>query len=557
MAEFLLMNFFDYGSRQSAFSADARSLDADLLLRKCVFSRLEEVNEEEIFNAIANETSAFIFYILKASNIFATSTTQKIMQLERAIIRREVTIPTYLTEENTSTKELYEQIKISAVFSEMLRIVPQSISEILKNAFFGTGYHIVVSGSQPKPLPDLVFHNIQKNLSSSIRASVPAKNGPTPVVAFVAHYDAIGLAPALSFGTDSNGSGVIALLELARIFSSLKKKNDLTYNVMFLLTSGGKLNYLGVKKYLEERLDESDDSFQRSLAGAVCLDTIGRGDMMYLHVSKVPKDGSFGQIFLENLTSSGKRKVSLKTKKINLSDDFLAWEHERFNIRRLSGLTLSSVESHLSAERSTISDVLSLFTVKSFIHRFKNECSNTKIMWKGLSRHLRNFHRSCRQVQEVTSTWLEVLSLNGMLVEFNEVVSALHEDDITVFKEGSEDSCWLGVESRIKKSCGSNIRLMDSVLRKTVKAMVRGNELLMRVLFIFSRSDYVEPEILLIDDRKVILKAFNLKICVFVIFLFFFCIAPLFSSFFIILQFPLIIFKKTSVVSLIVKKIEY
>ena len=66
---------------------------------------------------------------------------------------------------------------------------------------------------------------------------------------------------------------------------------------------------------------------------------------------------------------------------------------------------------------------------------------------------------------------MQVLSLNGMLVEFNEVVSALHEDDTTVFKEGSEDSCWLGVESRIKKSCGSNIRLMDSVLRKTVKAM--------------------------------------------------------------------------------------
>jgi len=60
----LLEVFFSLlGSRQSAFSADARSLDADLLLRKCVFSRLEEVNEEEIFNAIANETSAFIVLV--------------------------------------------------------------------------------------------------------------------------------------------------------------------------------------------------------------------------------------------------------------------------------------------------------------------------------------------------------------------------------------------------------------------------------------------------------------------------------------------------------------
>ena len=34
-------------------------------------------------------------------------------------------------------------------------------------------------------------------------------------------------------------------------------------------------------------------------------------------------------------------KVNLVHKKINLADDFLAWEHERYSIRRLTAMTAS------------------------------------------------------------------------------------------------------------------------------------------------------------------------------------------------------------------------
>jgi Zn-dependent M28 family amino/carboxypeptidase len=50
-------------------------------------------------------------------------------------------------------------------------------------------------------------------------------------------------------GSDSNGSGVVALLEIARLFSRLysNPKTRGKYNLLFGLTSGGPYNYNGTK----------------------------------------------------------------------------------------------------------------------------------------------------------------------------------------------------------------------------------------------------------------------------------------------------------------------
>lgn len=53
-------------------------------------------------------------------------------------------------------------------------------------------------------------------------------------------------------GSDSNGSGVVALLEVARLFSLLysNPKTRGHYNILFGLTSGGPYNYNGTRKVI-------------------------------------------------------------------------------------------------------------------------------------------------------------------------------------------------------------------------------------------------------------------------------------------------------------------
>lgn len=53
-------------------------------------------------------------------------------------------------------------------------------------------------------------------------------------------------------GSDSNGSGVVALLEVARLFSLLysNPKTRGRYNLLFGLTSGGPYNYNGTHKVI-------------------------------------------------------------------------------------------------------------------------------------------------------------------------------------------------------------------------------------------------------------------------------------------------------------------
>lgn len=197
---------------------------------------------------------------------------------------------------------------------------------------------------------------------------------------------------------------------------------------MFSLTGGGKYNFLGTKRWIEENLDHAGVfltfvthwtctlcefkhevtslnllkpnifSLESSLlhdnvAFVLCLDTLASGDELYMHVSRPPKPETPMQSFvqhLEEVTSFTVRckilrccvspgdlvctlfwydlqvvssrfpwlKMGLVHKKINLVESTVAWEHERYSLRRIPGFTLSHLEDPKSGLRCSILDTV-------------------------------------------------------------------------------------------------------------------------------------------------------------------------------------------------------
>lgn len=78
------------------------------------------------------------------------------------------------------------------------------------------------------------------------------------------------------------------------------------------------------------------------------MDSLASSGSVNMHVSKPPKEGSSTNVFYKQLKQAasiyGSNSVDGIHKKINLADENLAWEHERFSIRRLPAFTLSSLK---------------------------------------------------------------------------------------------------------------------------------------------------------------------------------------------------------------------
>jgi len=114
----------------------------------------------------------------------------------------------------------------------------------------------------------------------------------------------------LSYGADSNGSGAVSLLELARLFSHLYNSGSglgggkvlgRPYNsLLFLLSGAGHFNFQGTQKYLEDQIDSSDQSDLQETRLVVCLDSLASNpDRIYVHLSRSIREGTMLHTFIQ------------------------------------------------------------------------------------------------------------------------------------------------------------------------------------------------------------------------------------------------------------------
>ncbi|XP_030454754.1 uncharacterized protein LOC115676038 [Syzygium oleosum] len=253
-----------------------------------------------------------------------------VMELEQFLIHTNIPYPVYFAFENDDINTVLADIKRNDVSGQ-----PATATT--------GGYKLVVSTTEPKKVASPILSNIQGWLPG-----LKADGDPNqlPTIAIVASYDTFGAAPALSVGSDSNGSGVVALLEIARLFSLLysNPKTRGRYNLLFGLTSGGPYNYNGTHKWLRS----FDQRLRETIDYAICLNSIGSwNNELWIHVSKPPENAYIKQTF-EGLSNVGDElgiKVGLKHKKINISNSRVAWEHEQFSRHRITAATLSELST--------------------------------------------------------------------------------------------------------------------------------------------------------------------------------------------------------------------
>ncbi|XP_029355604.1 BOS complex subunit ncln isoform X2 [Echeneis naucrates] len=345
-----------YGTRNAILNTEARTVEAEVLSRRCVIMRLADFSYDKYQKALRQSAGAVVITLPKNMSAVPQDIVQQFMELEPEMLATETIVPVYFAMEDDELLSIYTQTLTSSSSQGSL-----SAAEVLLHTATANGFQMVTSGAQSKAISDWAITSLEGRL-----AGVGGEDLPTIVV--VAHYDSFGVAPWLSYGADSNGSGVSMLLELARLFSKLYtyKRTHAGYNLLFFVSGGGKFNYQGTKRWLEENLDHTDSSLlQDNVAFVLCLDTLGNGDTLHLHVSKPPKEGTPQYALLKELemvvsSQYPEVKFSMVHKKINLADDMLAWEHERFGIRRLPAFTLSHLPSHRLAQRSSIMDVRSV-----------------------------------------------------------------------------------------------------------------------------------------------------------------------------------------------------
>ncbi|KAM7409881.1 hypothetical protein PAMA_001393 [Pampus argenteus] len=345
-----------YGTRNAILNTEARTVEAEVLSRRCVIMRLADFSYDKYQKALRQSAGAVVIILPKNMSAMPQDIVQQFMELEPEMLATETIVPVYFAMEDDELLSIYTQTLTSSSSQGSL-----SAAEVLLHTATANGFQMVTSGAQSKAVSDWAITSLEGRL-----AGVGGEDLPTIVL--VAHYDSFGVAPWLSYGADSNGSGVSMLLELARLFSKLYtyKRTHAGYNLLFFVSGGGKFNYQGTKRWLEDNLDHTDSSLlQDNVAFVLCLDTLGNGDSMHLHVSKPPKEGTPQYSLLKELelvvaSQYPEVKFSMVHKKINLADDMLAWEHERFGIRRLPAFTLSHLPSHRLAQRSSIMDVRSV-----------------------------------------------------------------------------------------------------------------------------------------------------------------------------------------------------
>ncbi|CAJ0962717.1 unnamed protein product, partial [Mesorhabditis belari] len=321
------------GSRNARMSFDAVTLDGNTL-RKCIVVDWLTLVGRDLDGILSSSAGALLIVIPFDIKTLNSEQRKSFADLERALLAVRTDLPVFVVQSNAETAALLEDAASTSA---------SSTASVISSLASPTTLLSTTSS------PSATALNYQPN---NVVARLSSGDRTAPTIAFVAHYDTHSAFPGLSPGSDSNGSGVVALLELLAILKKFYDKPSTRppYNLDFLWSAAGKLNFQGARQFAEQWQDKNPES---KLELAICVEGIGGKGSLYYHVAKIPNEGSAAERFLQRLRAT--QNIEIVAKKISVNQ-LLSWEHERFNIKRLAAVTVSRYPSHEEHIRHSLLD---------------------------------------------------------------------------------------------------------------------------------------------------------------------------------------------------------
>uniref|UniRef100_A0A2M4AFL0 Nicalin n=1 Tax=Anopheles triannulatus TaxID=58253 RepID=A0A2M4AFL0_9DIPT len=479
-----------YGCRASALNLEAKSLYTWQTSRHCVLTRLQDMTIDH-FREIRAKAGGLVVLLPEDTAALSLEEKEHIHLLEQAMMVQEVPIPVYFSRYDPKLSGIIDEVTRTAVRSHKPNAPsrPSALSEMF-GSVSANGYQIAISGASHAINKQSKIPIIQGELAPSKPGKSIDSDNKLPLIILTAHLDTFGLTNARQSNTD-----VAILLTLVELFSKLHASIP-KYRLMFLVSESGLLlNFQGMKKWLDSNLDENVQIQHAEFV--VCLDTIGKlvaQDSLYMHVSKPPKEGTAMSGFYKTLRTVAQRYGNVTVegvhKKINLADTLLAWEHERFSMKRMPAFTLSNVKSHKDPLRNTI------FEDDTAEERLEALERNVKIIAEALASHIYN-----------------VPAENGAAGEIFTGSMAITRDQILP---------WLAIASTQQ----------NHDLKHAFEKYLRN------VKVTYDKPDAREPDFMLYDDRDALLNIYSVKPAPFDLFLT--CMIALYLTgiYFAIFHFP-------------------
>ncbi|PAA55767.1 hypothetical protein BOX15_Mlig004900g1, partial [Macrostomum lignano] len=484
-----------YGSRSAQLNFEARTVASGQLNRKCVVARVQELSGAVIKRLVQDNVGAILVLVppalLQDPTGIPTETRAALHSLEQDLWGDSIPVPVYFLAETPDFSRVFEdmrRIDQSNDFNSPLRLIANSV--------LGNTYHVAARSAQSKPIDSLEFvamHGFlypQASSAAAAAAGVAHQGGSEGTIVISAYMDWFGSVPTLGRGFDSNGSGMLLLLRLARLLSYYYGMPGVRpkYSVLFLLTSGGKLSYFGTKRWIEDNLESPDSTVLARVVMALCLDSVGLEPAVNLHVSKLPKEGTLMHAFYDRMRKHSEKPdlVQLRQKKINLANEWLPWEHERFSIKRLPGLTLSQCPSH-----SDCSHRLSVL--------------DRRIDWQQLDSNYRT----------VAKSLLDLLLNPSTNVTDEQMMKHVYND---VDDSGDPQSAWTSYAQLLEHDHRSyhNLRRSDPYVQ-TLQSML--SPLVKDYRLVAFKPDRKEPEVVVYDASDSVLSVYIVKPALFDLFL--------------------------------------